>query len=110
MTNTIPTQSNRGSFQPEMTVEQALTVLHDADFTIVGVAEYEQDGVRVRVTLSDAHHPMVGVSRLVGGRREHLTFEGYHTVRGLQVPFDTASAVDHAVGLAGVSDKWAVTR
>lgn len=110
MTSTIPTQSNRDSAPTEMTVEQALAVLHDADFTIIGVAEYEQNGVRVRVTFSDTHHPMVGVSRLVGGRREHLTFEGHHAVGGLQVPFDMVSAVEHAVELAGVSDKWAVTR
>lgn len=110
MTSTIPIQSNRDSFQPEMTVEQALAVLHDAHFTIIGVAEHEQNGVRVRVTFSDTHHPMIGVSRLVEGRREHLTFEGHHTVGGLQVRFDAASAVEHAVDLAGVSDKWAVTR
>lgn len=112
MTTTIPaqaSQSNRDAL-PAATTLEALADLAAKNFAITGIAEYVENGVRVRVTFYPTGNPHIGLSRVVDGLREHLPLEGYHTVGGLQVRFDAASAVEHAVDLAGVSDKWAVTR
>jgi hypothetical protein len=103
MTATVP--HPRTETQPAtaaaMAVIDALQTLAAAGWTITGVAEHVEHGVRVRATFSTGHHPTVGVSREVGGVREHIGYDSF-------LPEDPAAAVEHALDRASCSARWAV--
>lgn len=109
MTATIPSQQQ--STRDSMAIQDALTTLIKAGFTVSASAELvSEDGTEVRVTLSQGRHPIVRKSRLVSGLHTHAKYETHRVVDGVQVPFDTQSAVEFALGLLGASTTWAVTR
>lgn len=93
-----------------MTIEDALATLIGAGFKVSATAELVHDGTEVRITLSQTHHPLVRFSRVVEGVHTHMEYESHHVVGGVQVPFDTKSAVDYATALLGDPATWAVTR
>lgn len=97
MTALIPRQVNRDS----MTVGDGLGLLHDAGFVIAGLqAEFTHDGWLVHVVLRDPGHHILHVSRLVDGKRVYVLFEGGIERNGQFVPFDTLTAVTHALTFA----------
>lgn len=106
-TTAIPSQqSNRDS----MAIQDALATLIEAGFTVTATAECLQGVREVRVLLSDTHPPKVRIAEVVNGFHSRFDYETHRVVAGVQVPFDTQSAVDFAVGLLGGGTTWAVTR
>lgn len=110
MTALLPAQ--RSGNRDSMTFANALATLVEAGFTVSATAELVgDDGTEVKVFLSQRHHPMVRMSRVVEGVHMYMgDYESHHVVDGVQVPFDTQSAAEYAIGLLGASTTWAVTR
>jgi hypothetical protein len=108
VTATIPAQqSNRDS----LAIADALATLIAAGFTVSANAILTgADGTEVRITLAQGHHPIVRMSTVFEGVHTNQRYETHHMVDGVQVPFDTQSAVEFAAHLVGASTLWEVTR
>lgn len=92
MTATIPAQQgNRDS----MTIVDALATLVEAGFKVSAAAELlSPDGGKIRIVLAPDHAPRVSISQVISGVQHNSRYVTSQVVDGVEVPFDTRSAVE----------------